>query len=183
MPSLIYDYSNKKHIKKIKIKNKLAFLTIYMIIFGASMFLLFIPHIDISIRYSSIFMNIFFIFVGIFFLSIGFYGLIKSSGITDVKVYSSGISPPWKPIKNIIKREEYIIPFSVIKAVYPNTHEDIDYITIEFKDSYDINYLRIYKKWIYDLDEFLDILSEKLDIKEGCLYPEDMVQYYISGKR
>lgn len=182
MKDIPFDYSSTKEIRRTKFKYKIGFIIPIFILLLASIYIIIAPFVDIPIQEKARGLEIIVFFGGIYFIFLSIWGFLKIYGLEDVRVYPTGISPPWKPIKNILKGQKYVIPFSKIRAIYPNLHWDIDYITLEFEEGYDTEILKIKKKWIYDLDEFLEVCKKKVKIKEDSLHTNDMMEYYTSRK-
>jgi len=84
----------------------------------------------------------------------------------NLTIYEDGISPPRKPkipIKYILFRKEFTIPFRDIKSIYVNLRPFFRDITIYLKDDSQCGrkILTNWKNEIINLDKVLEILQEK----------------------
>ena len=121
--------------------------------------------------------------LAIFFISImgfaGIYFFTSGMALEHLIVYTDGIQHPDRPFNALVSKEHFFIPFFTIEEMYPNNNQGLPYITIKISKDIDKNsrifknfplYARtnflytLNKKYIYNLNDFLDLLKEKVKI-------------------
>lgn len=164
---LLYDYSTQKILRKRKFMHRAFFLYIYtLLLSGCSLIFRALFFHSISYILGNWY-GLFTIVSIIFILTMCSYLIVKVVMIKDLKVYENGIISPFRSFSQILRRRENFIPFSQVETVYPNKRQNLKYVTIVLKgnDPYPID-----KKWIYDLDKFVNVLKDRVKVIEDIDY-------------